>query len=347
MWQIDYKDLLLLLILLLLVLFVFSFYLLRINLQNKRKIKALNIELETFKEILYHLPVELFVFQGKELYFQNKKALEVFGTTFTPDTLKKITIYRGKKWLPVIYPLRKDLEILLFQDVTEKEGFKEAYQMALSYLSHELKTPLAVAYLHFEALEKKLADTELDKEITEGFEKAKEALEKLRNLIKRLFSGLDYLAKEVPIKKERISLKQILEEAIFWVSPIAEDKKVSIHMSSLEENYYLKGSEELFIQAFFNVLENAIKFSPAGAKVDIKVYPTSEKSIVISVRDYGSGVEPDKLHLLGLPFVKIGKGKGMGLGLFITRRIVESHGGTVKFNLPPAGGLEVEIILPL
>ncbi len=347
MWQIDLKDALFFLSFLLLTLGFISLYLLRIYSREKAKNRLLEAELKTFRDILYHLPLEIFVFKEKELYFQNKRALEVFGTTFGLDALKKITTYRGKRLSPAKFTLRDNLEVLLIEDVTEKEGFKEAYQMALSYLSHELKTPLAVAYLHFEELEKRLSEKGLDGNIRENFQRAKEALEKLRGLVKRLFSGLDYLTKDIPIKKERISLKEILEEAIFWVSPLAEDKKIDIELSFPEEKYFLQGSEELLIQAFFNVLENAIKVSPEGSKVLVKVYPATGKTVTISIRDFGPGVAPDKLHLLGVPFMRLRKDDGMGLGLFITRRIVEAHGGAIRFHLPQDGGFEVEISLPL
>lgn len=347
LWQIDLKDGLFFLSLLLLVLCILSFYLLRIYRREKGKNRVLEAEIKTFKEVLYHLPLEIFVFKGKELYFQNKRALEVFGMTFNLEALKWTTTYRGKRLLPVKFTLRDNLEVLLLQDVTEKEGFKEAYQMALSYLSHELKTPLAIAYLHFEDLEKSLYEKGIDGELSETFQKAKEALERLQGLVKKLFSGLDYLAKDIPVKKERISLKEILEEAIFWVSPLAEDKKIDIELSIPEENYFLQGSEELLTQAFSNVLENAIKVSPEGSKVLVKVYLPSENKVTITIRDFGPGVEPEKLHLLGVPFMRLRKDNGMGLGLFITRRIVEAHGGALTFHLPQGGGLEVKISLPI
>jgi len=215
--------------------------------------------------------------------------------------------------------------------------------MALSYLSHEFKTPIAIALGYTDRLESLLEREKTSEEIKEAFSKVKSSLKNLERLLKKLFSSLDYLAKEVKLKKEVLSLKEIIEEALFWASPLAEDKEVEIELK-MEEDLKISGSAELLTQAFFNVIENAIKASPKKGKITISFYPYDYK-ILITIRDRGPGVPEEKLSLLGMPFFKLSNTEGTGLGLFITRKIIEAHGGEIKFSLPQDGGLEVKIFL--
>ncbi|MCS7198864.1 MAG: HAMP domain-containing histidine kinase [Caldimicrobium sp.] len=276
----------------------------------------------------------------------NQRALENLGSSPQPSEIKKIFEKKGKKI--EIYEVNLDSEhkVLLVMDITEQESLKEAYQIALSYLSHELKTPFAIAYGYLERLENLLHKRIEDGEIKTLFEKTKESFQRLEKLLKKLFSGIDYLAKEIKVKQEKLSLKEIIEEALFWVTPLAEEKRIHLAFEVME-GLTIVGSPELLTQAFFNIIENAVKASPHGEVVQIQALVQNSKKISIVIRDRGPGVTPEKLPLLGMPFFKLKESEGMGLGLFITKRIIEAHGGVLRFNLPREGGLEVHIILPL
>ncbi len=298
-----------------------------------------------FQEALNSLPFEIFIVEKeKNILFSNKKALENFGATPVLSEVKEILNKKGRKAETAEINLGENKKLIVFFDITERESLKEAYQVALSYLSHEFKTPFAIASGYLENLELYLEKKASFEKIIDCFKKVKTAFQRLEKLLKKLFSGLDYLAKEIKTKTEPVYLKEIIEEAIFWVNPLAEEKKVVLDVN-VKEELWTKGSADLLTQALFNILENAIKASPEKGKVKISAYPFGNKKILISVKDQGPGVEPEKLSLLGMPFLKLKKTDGMGLGLFITKRIIEAHGGEIKFKLPPEGGLEVQIIL--
>ncbi|BAU23323.1 hypothetical protein THC_0938 [Caldimicrobium thiodismutans] len=337
------SDLTLLLFFLLLFLFILGITLYKKNLKLRQELSRISQLREVFSKALHEIPTEIILLHREEIFFINKKALENFGANPRLSDLIKGINKGGRRFKSLEIPLGKDYKMLVFMDITEIESYKEAYQMALSYLSHELKTPLAVAKGYLERLEDKIA-LSLEERDRESFEKAKEAFEKLEKLLKKLFSSIEYLAKEIRFKREAVNLRECLEEAIFWVSPLAEDKGINIERK-IPEDIFLKGSSELLTQAFFNVIENAVKVTPDGGKVEIKVYEVSSEIVSVAIRDYGPGVPPEKLPLLAMPFFKLREGEGMGLGLFITRRIIEAHGGAIKFSLPEGGGLIVEIDL--
>jgi two-component system sensor histidine kinase CpxA len=115
----------------------------------------------------------------------------------------------------------------------------------------------------------------------------------------------------------------------------------------------VSGFEELLRSAIENVVRNAIRYTPEGTAVDISLQVISlqakESRALLGVRDYGPGVPESMLLDIFLPFRRIANGdaEGAGLGLAIAERAVRVHGGTIRAMNAPAGGLIVEIDLPM
>ncbi|MFN3567374.1 MAG: sensor histidine kinase [Caldimicrobium sp.] len=275
----------------------------------------------------------------------NRKAIENFGLTPNLKDLKRDFQKRGKYYEILEISIDREYKILILLDNTEIEGLKEAYKIALGYLFHELKTPFAIALSYLERLEPHILKESTEEEVKILFQKVQTSFKGLDKLLKKLFSSIEYLAKDIKFAKAPFNLREAIDEAVFWVSPLAEEKKVSIEYD-LRDNLIVIGSLELFIQALFNLVENAVKASPEGKKVIIRSLPLSSEKILLIIRDFGKGVPPEKIGFLGKPFFKLSEGEGMGLGVFIAKRIIEAHHGELKFHLPTDGGLEVNIIIP-
>lgn len=320
------------------------FFILRYRRLKRDLVKILK-DLKIKEQIFWNLPICGILMEKDELIAVNKCAMEILGVNPRLDQIEKIFSKKGRKTRTIEIDLSENYRLILWIDITESESLKEAYKMALSYLSHELKTPLAVAVGYSERIEDQLKKSALSIDWAENFYKLRTALISLEKLLKRLFSGIEYLAKEVRMKKEKVSINEVLEEAVFWAQPLTEDKKIKLEVKT-QGNFYVLGSSHLLTQAVFNVLENAIKVSPSNGVIIIELYPLGENKVCLSIRDFGPGIAPEKLPLLGMPFMKFGNTEGTGLGLFITKKIVEAHGGELRFNLPSDKGLEVKIILP-
>ncbi len=183
--------------------------------------------------------------------------------------------------------------------------------MALSYLSHELKTPFTIMKGYIEKLESEILASELYSQLHQYFIPLKNALEKVEKLTSKLFTSLEYLIKDLPIKEKVFDLKVALEEVIFWIKPLCEDKKLSLEID-IPQNFLIKGDQDLIMQALLNPLENAVKFSPPNGKITIKVYTRENQKINIFIRDEGPGVSPADLPFLGMPFFKSSAEKGLG-----------------------------------
>ncbi|HEY4909328.1 MAG TPA: ATP-binding protein, partial [Methylomirabilota bacterium] len=104
-------------------------------------------------------------------------------------------------------------------------------------------------------------------------------------------------------------------------------------------------------RAVLNLVDNAIKYTPAGGKVELSLVAANGRAL-ISVRDTGIGIEPDAAARIFEPFVRLDAARGRdtggtGLGLALVRAIVTAHGGTVEVESAPGAGSRFTIRLPL
>jgi two-component system sensor histidine kinase CpxA len=117
----------------------------------------------------------------------------------------------------------------------------------------------------------------------------------------------------------------------------------------------VEGSQELLRSAVENVVRNAVNYTPEGTEVELSLECLCDsfgEHAIIRVRDYGKGVQPEALEQIFQPFYRIDDARersagGVGLGLAITERAIRLHGGRVKAENSPSGGLIVELYLPL
>ena len=325
----------------LVILFLFFKKILKIQEENRYLKRKLNF----WEEFFSNYPFPLFIIEKEEIKWQNKKAFEILGDLRGKKKYQIEVFLKNSYWDPQVFSLSSGLVAYLLLDKREEKVLKRSYEIALAYLSHELKTPFTMVKNYAEKLEEKLKEIKSFEVLLKDFEALKNSLEKVERLIYKLFSSLEYLVKDLKIKKEKFLLRPAIEEVIFWVEPLFKDKNVDLEVD-IPEDIEIEGDKEWLMQAILNPLENAIKFSPPGGRVFLKVYRRENEWINILIRDTGPGVSYEDLPFLGMPFFKSSAEKGLGFGLFLTKKILEAHGGKLRFNLPPQGGLEVLIEIP-
>ncbi|WP_028841598.1 sensor histidine kinase [Thermodesulfobacterium hveragerdense] len=323
------------------------FWLLKKLKETKQKAEEIRQKQVFWEETLYQLEIPVFIVeQTEEILWQNKISLSLLGDLRGKRFATVLEEIRTKNWEVKTYLSRQGKKVYVFIDNSEKEMFKKSYTLALSYLSHEIKTPFTILQGYAEKLEGEILSLNQYTQIHDYFVIFKNALDRIERLVSKLFTSLEYLVKELPLKKERFDLSLALEDVIFWIRPLCEDKNISLEVD-LPERVWVEGDKDWLMQAFLNPLENAVKFTPKNGKIIIKAYARENQTINILIKDEGPGVNPKDLPFLGMPFFKSSADKGLGFGLFITKKVVEAHNGKVKFSLPLQGGLEVLIELPM
>lgn len=231
------------------------------------------------------------------------------------------------------------------QQAEEASRLKEEF---LATVSHELRTPLN-AVVGWSRL---LQSGQLD---ADGVAHAVEVIERnaasQRQIIEDLLDVSRIVSGKLRINTQPIDLLLIIHGAIDAIQPAAEAKQIKIATHVAAPDAIVRADSERMQQVFWNLLANAVKFTPAGGTVD--VYLERNGSLAeIRIEDTGPGVPPEFLPRIFERFSQADgsstrKHGGLGLGLAIVRHLVELHGGTVSATNRDEGGAVLSVKLPI
>lgn len=217
-------------------------------------------------------------------------------------------------------------ETIAYRQVTKiKDDF-------LALISHELRTPLSMVLSSgnflFDMRNEKAGEEE--KKMLSILKKESKRLAKIiTNLL--VMSGLDYT--ETKHRRSLINLRDITEETIDAVQENAREKEIAIHNLIPEDIPDVWGVKSKIIQLMINLLENAVQFNQRGGKVVITARK-SEDHLQVAIEDTGAGIEKDKMNTIFTPFHPLEDPltrnvEGMGLGLPVSKKIIEDHRGKI------------------
>lgn len=221
------------------------------------------------------------------------------------------------------------------------EQLLEAQRRLLHDVSHELRSPLARLQAAADLVRQQ---PERAAEFVERIERDTGRMDTLVGellTLARLDSGMPGHAEEA------LDLSDMLAEIADDSRIEAEHKHCSIDLE-VDGLLVVRGSHELLYRAIENVVRNAVLHSPEGGRVSISAQPKDGR-LHIAIADKGAGVPEGDLATIFDPFVRSGSGQsiaGYGLGLAITRRVIEAHGGAVSAANRAEGGLVVVLELP-
>lgn len=227
----------------------------------------------------------------------------------------------------------------------EAEALREKKQMKslISDISHQTKIPLANMKLYQEFLQ----EEELSEKGREFLRRMEEQTEKLDFLLQsmvkmsRLENGI------IQIKKEKGKLQETLTAAVSQIVPAAAKKEMTLRVScnpDLLLNHDRKWTEE----AIFNVLDNAVKYTDSKGSIEIQVIP-QEIFTKISIRDNGKGILPERQAEIFTRFYRepeVHDNHGVGIGLYLTRKILELQNGYIEVRSEAGKGSEFCLYLP-
>lgn len=232
----------------------------------------------------------------------------------------------------------------------ELARLNEQKNQFLGIASHDLRNPLEVILQYSEFL---LEDTKdlLETEQISYILKISESSAFMLNLVNDFLDYSKIEAGRLEINKSRFDLVNLVKKTVEQHQVIANKKCIKIILNSTGDSLEITADESKIEQVLNNLLGNAIKFSPLENKVEIDVEKNNETAI-ISVRDFGAGIANGETDMLFEPFVKgankaTGGEKGTGLGLTITKKIVESHGGSITLETRNGIGTTFYVSLPV
>ncbi len=224
----------------------------------------------------------------------------------------------------------------------------------LASLSHELRTPLNPVLL---VASEAALNNGLPEEVRADFELIARNVSLEARLIDDLLDLTRITRGKLKIERQRQSLHQILDDAIDTVRADVKEKKLALECRYLATAPWIVGDYVRLEQVFWNVLKNAVKFTPDGGALAVATHvnPEGNRAVVI-ITDTGIGIGPDDVDKIFNAFIQgrhEGGGAshrfgGLGLGLAISKTLVELHGGTITVASAGRGqGAAFTIELPL
>ena len=217
--------------------------------------------------------------------------------------------------------------------------------------SHELRTPVAV--LRTEADVTLSRPTRSEAEYRESIAIMRDSARRLGRIVDDLFLLARADAGHLPLRLEQLYLEDVVDEAARAVRTIALEREVRVELLPLEDSPFT-GDADLLGRAVLNLLDNAIKHSPAGGTVTLALTRHAH-DYHITVTDEGPGIPPDAQSQIFERFFRVDKSRsrdesdatsGAGLGLAIGRWIAEAHGGRLELVRSDRGGTEFCLSLP-
>ncbi|GAM29880.1 putative two-component system sensor protein [Acinetobacter calcoaceticus] len=214
--------------------------------------------------------------------------------------------------------------------------------------SHELRSPLSAIQMRLQVLQRKYQHVP---ELHQDFERIQEDVSRSTKILENLLllARLEPNEAEQPqLPKTIIDLNYLLARVIETVNLDAQAKQMLIETNTLSTETKTYANEELLFIAFRNLFDNAIRYSPTLGSIHVEI-GQDEQQIKVSIEDTGNGVDDDVLQRLGQRFFRVlgTQQQGSGLGISITRKIIELHNGELHFMHAEQGGLRVEVNLPL
>lgn len=243
----------------------------------------------------------------------------------------------------------EELTRLVFQRTLELQRSNEDLQQFAHVASHDLKEPVRKIKFYSNMLQDQFVDVLPSKAVSH--------LDKIHNATDRMFSMIDGVLKYSSIRGtaqdiEKIDLNEVFENVQSDLEVLIKQKSASVIVDDLPE---IEGAAVLIHQLFYNIVNNALKFSTTEVKPIIKVqseilkrYDVEMAKITIS--DNGIGLDPEYITKIFNPFIRLNprdKYEGTGLGLSLCKKIVEQHYGFIEAAGEQGQGAVFNIILPL
>ena len=240
---------------------------------------------------------------------------------------------------------RACLAFVSFQ-AAELKAATEAQSKYLSFLSHDLRGGLNGVFLMIEVLRRELSNQPQLADTVEDLDVMRRSLLETVATMDRFLHAERFRKGKVQVKPGKVNLKLLLSEAASQLSYQAKDKGIDLRVDA-PPDCTIVSDRELLSLIFQNLISNAVKYAERGV-VDVQAVQSEDGGCLVSVRDQGPGIEPERLSELFAPYARgetHGK-PGVGLGLSIARQAAQMLGAKLWAESQPGQGSTFHVQLP-
>ena len=241
--------------------------------------------------------------------------------------------------------------IAIFEDITERRALEAAREEFLAQASHELRTPLTSTLAYLQLAARRLARAPAAVAVVgEAVEVALAQAQRLRELVNDLLDATRMRQGRLELRRQPVDLAALVAAVVADRRESSGDGSHTFQVDTPAEPVVGEWDEDRLRQVFVNLLDNAVKYSPAGGNVWVRVQSAGPDAVV-TVQDEGIGIPECELPKLFQPFGRAEHAParnipGFGLGLYICRDIVERHGGRISVTSRPGDGSTFAVTLP-
>jgi signal transduction histidine kinase len=219
----------------------------------------------------------------------------------------------------------------------------------LSVAAHELRTPLAGLLGHAQLLQRRI-----DRDGRLEPERLVPAVTAITGQAQKLSRLLGQLLDVARLQSSKLTLEPVPTDLAGLVTQVVDSARTWSHQHPITvlvpDSLQASVDPLRFEQVLSNLLDNAVKYSPGGGPIEVVLSRSGGASAELAVRDRGVGIPPEKRGQIFERFFQAhGNGhlSGLGLGLYVSRQIVERHGGRLRVEFPPDGGTRFVVTVPL
>lgn len=258
------------------------------------------------------------------------------GKQFSKSELEILNLFGSMASLAIV-------KAELYQEMETALTLRDRF---ISMAAHELRTPLTSIHGYSQLLAKKLGNNSSNE--SRWSQQLAYECTRLKVLITDLLEISRIRAGRINYSFKECQIKEVIDRTINNFHFMYPDRKLSFEDKMGKQKGILIGDFDKLLQVIVNLLDNAAKFSPVDAVIDLCLRE-SDKGIKIIVQDHGVGIKESELEKVKESFF-IGSNhnrEGMGLGLFLVREIITAHHGEVAIKSKERAGTKIEISLPL
>jgi two-component system phosphate regulon sensor histidine kinase PhoR len=240
--------------------------------------------------------------------------------------------------------------VVVLHDISDLRRLEAVRRDFVANVSHELKTPITAVQGIIETMQ---SDTEMDEPTRRGFlERVRAQVSRLGTLVSDLLTLSRIESGTIAGPSERPSdLRRAIEETIAEFGPAAQDKNLRLTVDLPDQPVSVNAESEMLGQIIRNLLDNAVKYTPAGGEVTLRL-GASESHATIEVSDTGIGIERMHQERIFERFYRVDKARsrelgGTGLGLAIVKHLVRSLSGSISVTSESGAGSTFTVEVPL